>query len=129
MKILYRPTIAACLLIGGIPSLLLWAAVWGSSGARTDWTGITIATAVSVVLFACLVRYQIVITPDEVTFRSPFRKRSIRRDQIKKVSLLWLNLFQRRYSDVLKAPLRLVIEPRESSGAQRMEIHEKQTCE
>lgn len=121
----YRPSTVACLVVGGIPTFLLWAAVWVNSGVGTDWMGITIATAVSVLLFACLLRYQIAITPDEVIFRNPLRKRSIRQDQIGKVSLVWINPFRRQNADAFKAPMRLVIEPREGSGAPRLEINAK----
>jgi|ERR1035438_5022470 hypothetical protein len=121
----YRPNIAAYLAIGGIPSFILWAAAWGNSGVRTDWKLIVIATALSVFLFACTARYQITTTPDEVIFRGLFRKRTIRHDQIRKVRLVWLGLSGRHYADRFKAPLRLVIDPREGSGAQRLDINAK----
>jgi len=82
------------------------------------------ALAVSLILvsllgFAWLLSFQIELTPSEIIFRSLFRgRRSIRNDQIKKVSLTCD--FRRRTS----GPLQLIVEPRDHS-IQQLRINAK----
>jgi len=119
MNTRYRSDLPAWILVGGL-SCLPWLAVWGSAWRRSDAAAFLIAVVVSGFAFAWLFSFRIVLTPTEVVFRSLSRgQRSIRHDQIKSVRLTW-NL-QRR----TRGPMRLVIEPRDGSGARELDINAK----
>jgi hypothetical protein len=99
--------------------LIVWGNAYASHGI--DATGLLIAVVVSAFAFAWLFSFRIVLTPDEVLFRSLFRgQQSIRHDQIKKVRLTW-SLWQRG----ARGPMRLVIETRDSNVARELDINAK----
>ncbi|MGD0252164.1 MAG: hypothetical protein ABSC01_05660 [Verrucomicrobiota bacterium] len=118
----YRADIPAWIFIGGL-SCFPWLIVWGNAYALhgIDATGLLIAVVVSAFGFAWLFSFRIVLTPDEVFFRSLFRgQQSIRHDQIKRVRLTW-----RLWRRGARGPMRLVIEPRDGSGARELDINAK----
>ena len=119
MNTRYRSDLSAWILVGGL-SCLPWLVVWGSAFHGIDASVLLIAVVLSGFAFAWLFSFRIVLTPTEVLFRSLFRgQRSIRHDQIKRVRLTWS--FQRR----TRGPMRLVIEPRDGSGARELDINAK----
>jgi len=109
----YSVDLPSWIFIGGLSCgalLIAYADVSASGGLD--------ALAVSLILvsllgFAWLLSFQIELTPSEIIFRSLFRgRRSIRNDQIKKVSLTCD--FRRRTS----GPLQLIVEPRDHAISQ-----------
>ena len=115
----WRADLPAWILFGGL-SCLPWLAVWSSALHGINPKALFIAIVVSGFAFAWLFSFRIVLTPTELFFRSLFRgQQSIRHDQIKRVHLTWS--LQRR----TRGPMRLVIEPREGSGARDLDINAK----
>ena len=120
MNTSYRAQAYVWIFFGGL-SCMPWLAVWGNAYALhgIDATGVIFASVVSAFAFAWLFSFRIVLTPTEVIFRSLFRGRqSIRHEQIKIVRLT-LSLKRTR------GPFRLVIEPRDGSGARELDINAK----
>lgn len=120
MSTKYRADLPVWILMGGLSSLP-WLGVWANAfmGHGIQASGVLFGVVVSAFAFAWLFSFRIVVTPTEVVFRSLFRGRQrIRHDQIKIVRLAW----QLRSSS---GPMRLIIEPREGSGARQLEINAK----
>ena len=120
MNTSYRAQAYVWIFFGGL-SCLPWLAVWGNEYALhgIDATGVIIASVVSAFALTWLFSFRIVLTPTEVIFRSLFRGRqSIRHEQIKIVRLTF-SLKRTR------GPFRLVIEPRDNSGARELDINAK----
>lgn len=115
----YRADLPAWIFVGGL-SCFPWLIVWGNAPASHSMCGAGTAVVVSAFSFAWLFAFRIVLTPGEVRFRSLFRgEKSIRHDQIRRVRLIWI--LQGR----ARGPLRLVIEPRDRSGARELDINAK----
>jgi hypothetical protein len=113
----YRANLPVWIFIGGL-SGLTWLIAWVNAVHGIDLTSLAIAILVSAFGFAWLISFRIVITPTELIFWSLFRgKQSIRHDEIEIVRLTWK--FRRQ------GPLRLVVEPRESSQVKRLDINAK----
>ncbi|HEX3716707.1 MAG TPA: hypothetical protein VH595_01960 [Verrucomicrobiae bacterium] len=112
----YRAELPAWIFIGGL-SAFPWLIVWADAVHGIPLAGVLVAGIVSGYSFAWLVSFKIVITPAELVFRSLFRgKQSIKHNQIKIVRLEW---------KAQKGPLRLVVEPKESNGARKLDINAK----
>lgn len=102
--------------LSGLPWLIVWADA--VHGIRP--TDLLIAIALSSFAVAWLVSFRIVITPEELIFRSLFRgKQSIKHGEIKKVRLAW------KFWRTRKSPSRLIVEPREGNGAKKLDINAK----
>lgn len=109
----YRADLPAWILIGGL-SCFLWLIAWTDATHGIDLMSLSIAFIVSAFCFAWLVSFRIVITQNELVFRSLFRgKQSIKHDEIKKVRLAW------KFWQTKKGPLRLIVEAREGCGVKR----------
>jgi hypothetical protein len=106
----YHADLPAWIAIGGISCLVLLLAYLDvfQSGKLTGYTILFVAA--SLLGFAWLLSFQIVLTPDEVIFRSLFRsRRALRNEEIKKVLLT--HDFRRRR----EGPWQLIVEPRDHS--------------
>jgi hypothetical protein len=120
MNTIYRAQVQVWIFGLGL-SGLPWLAVAGNAYAMRgiDAAGVILASVVTAFVFAWLICFRIVLTPTEVIFHSlPRGRQSIRHDQIKLVRLIFV-LKQTR------GPFRLVIEPRDGSGARELDINAK----
>jgi hypothetical protein len=116
----YYANLPTWIFFGGLASFP-WLIVWESAWNGIDVESLIIAVVISGFTFAWLISFQIIITSDEIIFRSLFRgKKGIGHHEIKIVRLTW-NLWNRR----MRGPLRLVIEPHEGSKTAKLDINAK----
>jgi hypothetical protein len=114
----YRADFPAWILFGGL-SLFPWLIVWLNSARGLDIKSLLVAAILSGLAFAFLGSFKIMITPTELVFRSLFRgSQIIKHHDIKAVRLDW------RFGGT-KGPLRLVVESREGTNMERLDINAK----
>lgn len=115
----YQADLPAWIFVGGL-SFCPWLIVWADAIHGIHFTGLLLPIIISGYCFAWLASFKIVITPTELVFRSLFRgKRTIRHNEIKIVRLEW------KFWRARKGPFQLVVEPKEPTGATRLDINAK----
>ena len=115
----YRAELPTWIFIGGLSSFP-WLIVWADAVHVIHLTSVLAAGIVSGYSLAWLGSFKIVITPTELVFRSLFRgKQSIQHNEIKLVRLEW------KFWRARKGPLRLVVEPKGTVEARKLDINAK----